>query len=131
MLRMVLVMEEGKGLIHHLHVIHGVSIVSLGRFHLPELGGEHKVPRPRTISSNTGAQDGALKAGGGANITGEGLCVGEGVGKGGAALRGVGGKLGSGGNTCLLYTSDAADEEDSVDLGGRRIIKKKKKIKII
>src|SRR5665648_1283360 len=28
--------------------------------------------------------------------------------------------------TCLLYTSDAADEEDSVDLGGRRIIKKKK-----
>eukprot|EP00658_Telonema_sp_P-2_P055664 TRINITY_DN44243_c0_g1_i3.p1 TRINITY_DN44243_c0_g1~~TRINITY_DN44243_c0_g1_i3.p1 ORF type:complete len:447 (-),score=64.24 TRINITY_DN44243_c0_g1_i3:111-1451(-) len=28
---------------------------------------------------------------------------------------------------CLLYTSDAADEEDSVDLGGRRIIKKKKK----
>src|SRR5664279_3214360 len=24
----------------------------------------------------------------------------------------------------LLYTSDAADEEDSVDLGGRRIIKK-------
>src|SRR5665648_419431 len=29
--------------------------------------------------------------------------------------------------TCLLYTSDAADEEESVDLGGRRIIKKKKK----
>eukprot|EP00658_Telonema_sp_P-2_P025099 TRINITY_DN20109_c0_g1_i1.p1 TRINITY_DN20109_c0_g1~~TRINITY_DN20109_c0_g1_i1.p1 ORF type:complete len:135 (-),score=32.58 TRINITY_DN20109_c0_g1_i1:59-463(-) len=27
---------------------------------------------------------------------------------------------------CLLYTSDAADEEDSVDLGGRRLIKKKK-----
>eukprot|EP00656_Telonema_subtile_P045982 TRINITY_DN5227_c0_g1_i1.p1 TRINITY_DN5227_c0_g1~~TRINITY_DN5227_c0_g1_i1.p1 ORF type:complete len:183 (+),score=52.03 TRINITY_DN5227_c0_g1_i1:112-660(+) len=26
---------------------------------------------------------------------------------------------------CLLYTSDAADEEDSVDLGGRRILKKK------
>ena len=42
--------------------------------------------------------------------------------------------------TCLLYTSDAADERSSVDLGGRRIIKKKrqkkkqkqiKKIKII
>ena len=30
------------------------------------------------------------------------------------------------GNTCLLYTSDAADERSSVDLGGRRIIKKKK-----
>eukprot|EP00656_Telonema_subtile_P007211 TRINITY_DN13382_c0_g1_i2.p1 TRINITY_DN13382_c0_g1~~TRINITY_DN13382_c0_g1_i2.p1 ORF type:complete len:101 (+),score=0.51 TRINITY_DN13382_c0_g1_i2:156-458(+) len=30
---------------------------------------------------------------------------------------------------CLLYTSDAADEEDSVDLGGRRIIKKKKNYK--
>src|SRR5665648_1286111 len=30
---------------------------------------------------------------------------------------------------CLLYTSDAADEEDSVDLGGRRIIKKKKQKK--
>ena len=28
---------------------------------------------------------------------------------------------------CLLYTSDAADERSSVDLGGRRIIKKKKK----
>ena len=27
---------------------------------------------------------------------------------------------------CLLYTSDAADEEDSVKLGGRHIIKKKK-----
>src|SRR5678816_1761738 len=28
-------------------------------------------------------------------------------------------------DTCLLYTSDAADERSSVDLGGRRIIKKK------
>ena len=28
---------------------------------------------------------------------------------------------------CLLYTSDAADERSSVDLGGRRIIKKKQK----
>ena len=26
---------------------------------------------------------------------------------------------------CLLYTSDAADERSSVDLGGRRIIKNK------
>ena len=31
---------------------------------------------------------------------------------------------------CLLYTSDAADERSSVDLGGRRIIKKKKKTEI-
>ena len=31
---------------------------------------------------------------------------------------------------CLLYTSDAADERSSVDLGGRRIIKKKKIPKI-
>ena len=30
------------------------------------------------------------------------------------------------GSRCLLYTSDAADERSSVDLGGRRIIKKKK-----
>src|SRR5678816_4525014 len=30
------------------------------------------------------------------------------------------------GDACLLYTSDAADERSSVDLGGRRIIKKKK-----
>ena len=30
---------------------------------------------------------------------------------------------------CLLYTSDAADERSSVDLGGRRIIKTKKKNK--
>src|SRR5678815_3604625 len=29
-------------------------------------------------------------------------------------------------NFCLLYTSDAADERSSVDLGGRRIIKKKR-----
>ena len=29
-------------------------------------------------------------------------------------------------DTCLLYTSDAADERSSVDLGGRRIIKKTK-----
>src|SRR5665811_2597661 len=28
--------------------------------------------------------------------------------------------------TCLLYTSDAADDLTRVDLGGRRIIKKKK-----
>ena len=28
---------------------------------------------------------------------------------------------------CLLYTSDAADERSSVDLGGRRIIKKKRR----
>ena len=27
--------------------------------------------------------------------------------------------------TCLLYTSDAADDSLRVDLGGRRIIKKK------
>ena len=30
--------------------------------------------------------------------------------------------------TCLLYTSDAADERSSVDLGGRRIIKKKNRL---
>ena len=29
------------------------------------------------------------------------------------------------GKVCLLYTSDAADERSSVDLGGRRIIKTK------
>ena len=32
-------------------------------------------------------------------------------------------------NGCLLYTSDAADERSSVDLGGRRIIKQKHKKK--
>ena len=31
------------------------------------------------------------------------------------------------GEVCLLYTSDAADERSSVDLGGCRINKKKKK----
>ena len=34
--------------------------------------------------------------------------------------------LAAGSYTCLLYTSDAADERSSVDLGGRRNIKKKK-----
>ena len=34
-------------------------------------------------------------------------------------------------NTCLLYTSDAADDLLCVDLGGRRIIKKKKQKHII
>ena len=32
------------------------------------------------------------------------------------------------GHSCLLYTSDAADDLLCVDLGGRRIIKKKKTI---
>ena len=32
-------------------------------------------------------------------------------------------------SACLLYTSDAADERSSVDLGGRRILKKKIKQK--
>ena len=34
------------------------------------------------------------------------------------------------GVTCLLYTSDAADERSSVDLGGRRIIKKNTKVTV-
>ena len=34
------------------------------------------------------------------------------------------------GYTCLLYTSDAADDLLCVDLGGRRIIKKKKIVTI-
>ena len=33
--------------------------------------------------------------------------------------------------SCLLYTSDAADERSSVDLGGRRILQKKTKKKKI
>ena len=32
---------------------------------------------------------------------------------------------------CLLYTSDAADERSSVDLGGRRIIKKKNIVDVV
>ena len=35
------------------------------------------------------------------------------------------------GEPCLLYTSDAADERSSVDLGGRRIIKKKKTVVMV
>ena len=40
----------------------------------------------------------------------------------------IDGLLGTGvrGKLCLLYTSDAADELDGVELGGRRIMKKKK-----
>ena len=42
--------------------------------------------------------------------------------------RGAGRRRGRpvGGPRCLLYTSDAADDLLCVDLGGRRIIKKKK-----
>ena len=36
-------------------------------------------------------------------------------------------KMSSSERICLLYTSDAADDMASVDLGGRRIIKKKTK----
>ena len=44
-----------------------------------------------------------------------------------SAKVGPDGKLfGSISNACLLYTSDAADDSLRVDLGGRRIIKKKK-----
>ena len=40
------------------------------------------------------------------------------------------GAMNFGGPTdCLLYTSDAADERSSVDLGGRRFLKKKKRKK--
>ena len=39
-------------------------------------------------------------------------------------IAGIGGMLGLV-LTCLLYTSDAADERSSVDLGGRRIINTK------
>ena len=38
--------------------------------------------------------------------------------------------LATGSLGCLLYTSDAADDLLCVDLGGRRIIKKKKIISI-
>ena len=41
--------------------------------------------------------------------------------------RSVGAYLARQSALCLLYTSDAADERSSVDLGGRRIIKKKTK----
>ena len=48
-------------------------------------------------------------------------------GGGRAAIILSGSPLFTGNAGCLLYTSDAADERSSVDLGGRRIIKKKKK----
>ena len=41
---------------------------------------------------------------------------------------GIAGEDGTFAEICLLYTSDAADERSSVDLGGRRIIKKKNRI---
>eukprot|EP00656_Telonema_subtile_P029307 TRINITY_DN32459_c0_g1_i2.p1 TRINITY_DN32459_c0_g1~~TRINITY_DN32459_c0_g1_i2.p1 ORF type:complete len:404 (+),score=96.17 TRINITY_DN32459_c0_g1_i2:1262-2473(+) len=56
---------------------------------------------------------------------------GGGFGGGGGGFGGGGGGFGGGGGGdfrptgvgfCLLYTSDAADEEDSVDLGGSRVI---------
>ena len=54
---------------------------------------------------------------------------GRGRDRGRAVERGRPGRLGDAlqghDEGCLLYTSDAADERSSVDLGGRRIIKKK------
>ena len=47
------------------------------------------------------------------------VCRGLGVGQGSGVRHGA---------SCLLYTSDAADERSSVDLGGRRIIKKQKSV---
>ncbi len=57
---------------------------------------------------------------------GGGSVVGEGRGRVPVRRRDVKGAV-STCSACPLYTTDAADEEDSVDLGGRRIIKKKKK----
>ena len=55
--------------------------------------------------------------------------AGSSIGKGGMITKVLAAKRAarSGAHTaiCLLYTSDAADERSSVDLGGRRIIKKK------
>src|SRR5680860_1107956 len=45
----------------------------------------------------------------------------------GAVTSAIRGSSGPSSSTCLLYTSDAADDLLCVDLGGRRIIKKKKK----
>mgnify|MGYP003380334637 CR=1 FL=1 len=42
----------------------------------------------------------------------------------GKALTQTGAMVGTMAYICLLYTSDAADERSSVDLGGRRLIKK-------
>ena len=42
-----------------------------------------------------------------------------------AAFKGSDFELKDMNNNCLLYTSDAADDTPCVDLGGRRIIKKK------
>ncbi len=48
--------------------------------------------------------------------------------RGGVAKKGkAGGGLLLARKACLLHTSDAADDRLCVDLGGRRIIKKKKK----
>ena len=49
-------------------------------------------------------------------------CGAVGSGTAGFGTAGIGADCGC---ACLLYTSDAADERSSVDLGGRRIIKKK------
>ena len=59
-------------------------------------------------------------------MAGPTLSAGSHVGRGGGQFRSLFGECHVGGVVpCLLYTSDAADERSSVDLGGRRIIKKK------
>ena len=57
------------------------------------------------------------------------VAEGQGDGEGADEARGGGDWVARRGEIWLLYTSDAADERSSVDLGGTRIIKKNKQRK--
>ena len=85
-----------------------------------DLGHDRRILDLQLVHAPAGAQDGD-----GAGLGIDHFYVGDEVDF--AALDHAGLLAGFGSfRNCLLYTSDAADERSSVDLGGRRIIKKKK-----
>ena len=87
-----------------------------GHIYFPSDNGEFLIARNPTLGGALGDndKDGKLETGGARIVVPT------------AGLYYVTVDLNTGKNTCLLYTSDAADERSRLTLGGPRIIKKKK-----
>ena len=97
-----------------------MSIRSAGRFFFQAEDGIRDLVRSRGLGDVYKRQVGACQQ------NNFGLVIDN---SGGADTLKISSTLSSIGNACLLYTSDAADERSSVDLGGRRILQKKNKNK--